>query len=203
MVARGRDALERAAAEIGGEAFPADITDPAEVERLADRFVSVTGGVPDILVNSAGAFTLATFAETAPGAFQAQLAANLTGPFLLVRAFLTGMVSRGSGHVVNLGSIAGRVPLAGNAAYGASKFGLHGLHAILAEELRGTGIRTSLVEPAATDTPLWDPLDPDSRDDLPSRSAMLRAQDVARAILYVLEQPPGVEVTHLSIRATT
>ena len=91
--------------------------------------------------------------------------------------------------------------MAGNGAYGASKFGLRGLHQVLAEEIRGSGVRATLIEPAATDTPLWDPLDPDSRDDLPSRSQMLTPDDVARAVVFALTQPAEVELSLLAIRS--
>jgi NADP-dependent 3-hydroxy acid dehydrogenase YdfG len=159
------------------------------------------GGGPDIVVHAAGGFMLEPFASTEPDAFRRQIEVNLMAPFLVIRAFLPEMLQRGDGHVVTVGSVAGRIPLPGNAAYGAGKFGLHGMHEILAEELRGTGVRATLVEPAATDTALWDPLDPDEREDLPSRSEMLRPEDVARAIVYAVSQPRGVEVRYLSIRA--
>jgi NAD(P)-dependent dehydrogenase (short-subunit alcohol dehydrogenase family) len=159
------------------------------------------GGEPDIVVNAAGAFALAPFAATEPGIFERQLAVNLLGPFLVIRGFLPGMLARGSGHIVNIGSVAGRIALPGNAGYGASKFGLRGLHEVLAAELRDTGVRASLVEPAATDTSLWDPLQPDTRNDLPSRADMLRADDVAAAVRFILEQPAAVEVSGVSLRA--
>ena len=110
------------------------------------------------------------------------------------------MLERGSGHIVNVGSVAGRLAIPGNGAYSASKFGLRGLHAVLAQELRGTGVRCTLVEPAATDTALWDALNPDARSDLPRRGEMLRPEDVARAVLFAVTQPRGVELSHLAIR---
>lgn len=202
MVARTEADLRAAAEEIGAHAIPADVSAAEAVHALATYLGEVLGGGPDIVVNSAGTFALAPLAETDPAVFDAQLAANLRGPFLLIRAFLPPMLKRRSGHIVNIGSVAGRVAMPGNGAYSASKFGLHGLHAVLAEEVRGTGVRATLIEPAATDTPLWDPLDPDSRPDLPSRAAMLRAEDVARAVLFSVSQPAGVEVSSLSVRST-
>jgi NADP-dependent 3-hydroxy acid dehydrogenase YdfG len=112
------------------------------------------------------------------------------------------MLARGHGHLVQLGSVAGRVAYPGNGAYSASKFGLRGLHEVLLQELRGTGVRATLVEPAATDTPLWDPLDPDGRDDLPSRAAMLRPEDVARAVVFAISQPRGVQIPVLAVEAS-
>jgi NAD(P)-dependent dehydrogenase (short-subunit alcohol dehydrogenase family) len=200
MVARSEGDLRRAAQEVGGEAFPADVTSAPEVERLAARLSAGPGGAPDIVVNSAGSFALAPLVETTPEEFDRQLAVNLRGPFLVTRAFLPSMLARGRGHLVSIGSVAGRTAFAGNGAYGASKFGLRGLHEVLALETRGTGVRATLVEPAATDTPLWDPLDPDSRADLPPRASMLRPEDVARAVHFVLSQPESVEIPLLAIR---
>jgi NADP-dependent 3-hydroxy acid dehydrogenase YdfG len=72
----------------------------------------------------------------------------------------------------------------------------------VAEEIRGSGVRATLIEPSATDTPLWNALDPDSREDLPSRSAMLRPEDVARVLLFAAAQPKGVEISLLAVRPT-
>ena len=105
--------------------------------------------------------------------------------------------------VVNVGSVAGRKAFPQNGAYSASKFGLRGLHEVLLEELRGTGVRASLIEPAACDTPLWDPLDPDQDPYLPSRSAMLRPEDVADAVLFLATRPDDVQIPLLSIEHST
>jgi NADP-dependent 3-hydroxy acid dehydrogenase YdfG len=202
MVARSAAELSQAADAVGGHAISADTSSPADVHRLSTYLQEVLGGAPDIVINAAGSFHLSPFASTEPDDFDRQLDANLRGPFLVIRAFLPEMLDRRDGHIVNLGSVAGRVPLPGNAAYGAAKFGLHGLHEILAEELRGSGVRATLVEPGATNTSIWDPIDPDSRADLPARAEMLQADDIARAIVYAVSQPPGVEVRYLSIRAS-
>jgi NAD(P)-dependent dehydrogenase (short-subunit alcohol dehydrogenase family) len=203
MVARSRETLQAAAASPGGVALPADVSDPGDVGRLASEWADRVGGAPDAIVHAAGAFSLASFLETTPADLDRQLAVNLRGPFLLTRAFLPALLQREEGHVVTIGSIAGRLALPGNAAYSASKFGLRGMHEVLAVELRGTGVRVTYIEPAATDTPLWDPIDPDRRDDLPARSEMLRPEEVAGAVLYALSRPPAVEVSHLAIRAAT
>lgn len=201
MVARSEQELREAAERVGGTAIAGDVSNHESVDAIRSRVEEHVGAVPDAVVNCAGAFVLAPFAETTAEQLDTQLAANLRGPFLITRAFLPGMLKRRAGHVVNVGSIAGRIALPGNAAYSASKYGLRGLHEVLAAELRGTGVRATLIEPAATDTPLWDPVDPDHRDDLPSRSRMLAADDVARAIVFALEQPDSVEVSHLAIQS--
>jgi NADP-dependent 3-hydroxy acid dehydrogenase YdfG len=201
MVARSRDVLEREAERIGGQALIGDMTSATDVERVRASLVEMIGAAPDILVNAAGFFSIETLAETSFDDFDRNVAVNLKAPFLLLRAFLPAMKARGSGHIVNVGSVAGRLAFPGNGAYSASKFGLRGLHEVLAAELAGTGIRASLVEPAATDTPLWDPVDPDEREGLPSRASMLSPADVARAIVFITSQPPGVEISTLGVRS--
>lgn len=196
MVARGQDRLEAAAREAGGQAVVADVADPAGAEAVRG---AVGAGPVDILVNAAGSFELAAVADTSPAMFDRMIAGNLTAPFLAIRALLPGMLDAGRGHVVTIGSVAGRRAFPRNGAYSASKFGVRGLHAVLDEELRGTGVRATLVEPAATDTALWDPLDPDGRPDLPSRSAMLSPDRVAETVLYIVTRPPDVLIPVIAV----
>ncbi len=202
MVARLESTLTAVAQEIGGHAIAGDVSSAADVHRLTAYLAELLGDAPDLLVNAAGAFALSPLAETDPTVFDEQIAVNLRGPFLLIRAFLPLMLERGSGHVISIGSVAGRVAMPENGAYSASKFGLRALHEVLALELRGTGVRATLVEPAATDTGLWDPVDPDARPDLPSRGAMLRPEEVARAVLFAASQPRDVEIPLIAIRST-
>jgi NAD(P)-dependent dehydrogenase (short-subunit alcohol dehydrogenase family) len=201
MVARTGAELSRAAAEVGGHAIPADVTSPVSVHGLVGYVTELLGDTPDILVNSAGSFALAPLAATDPDTFDRQIAVNLRGPFLLIRALLPLMLARRSGLVVNIGSVAGRVAYPENGAYSASKFGLRGLHEVLVQETRGTGVRATLVEPGATDTSLWDAIDPDARPDLPSRSQMLSPDDVARAVLFAATQPAGVEIPVIAVQS--
>lgn len=199
LVARGADALEAAAAAVGGVAVTGDVTDASGLEALVERAARGVGGTPDILVHAAGAFALQRVVESDVAALDAMLGANLRGPFLLTRALLPDVLAAGGGDVVFIGSVAGRRAFPENAAYSASKFGVRGLHAVLAEELRGSGVRTTLIEPAATDTPLWDPVDPDRRPDLPPRAAMLRPEAVAEAVLWAVTRAPEVRVDTLAI----
>lgn len=202
MVARGADDLGRAAHEAGGHAIPADVSTPEGAHTLATYVGELLGDAPDLVVGSAGAFSLARLDRAEPEDFDRQIAANLRGPFLLVRAFLPAMLRRRAGHFIHVGSVAGRAAFPENGAYSASKFGLRGLHEVLLQEIRGTGVRATLVEPAATDTPLWDPIDPDARTDLPPRASMLRPEDVARAVLFAAQQPAGVQISSIAVQST-
>lgn len=203
LVARGAAALRAAAEELDGIALPADLADPAAVGRLvAEVGAAFQGRAPDIVVNAAGAFALAPLVEADPEAFDRILAVNLRAPFLLTRAFLPEMLERGSGDLVTIGSVAGRHAFPHNGAYSASKFGVRGLHAVLDAELRGSGVRAVLVEPAATDTGLWDTIDFGRNPGLPPRSAMLSAAAVADAVVYAVTRPPEVAVRTLIVERT-
>ncbi|MGH7560698.1 MAG: SDR family oxidoreductase [Gemmatimonadales bacterium] len=169
-----------------------DLTDPAQVEAMA-RSVLETFGAPDVLVNNAGSFLLASVEQTTPAAFEAQVAANLRAPFLVARAFLPAMRGRG-GLVVTVGSIADHHAFPDNAAYAAAKHGLRGLHRVLREEYRGAGIRLSLLSPGPTDTEVWDAVDPDSRLGFTPRKAMLLPEDVAETILWIATRPARMDV---------
>jgi len=199
LLSRTPGALDALVGEIGGAAVQADLTDPASVEAVVGRFLDEEGEAPDAVVNAAGVFDLARLDETPLEMLDRNLQVNLRGAFLLVRAVLPAMLERGRGLVVNVGSVAGRKALPGNAAYSASKFGLRGMHEVLLEEIRGTGVRATLLEPGAVDTRIWDPLDPDARPELPSRGQMLSPRDVAEAVLFVATRPPGVQVPVLPI----
>lgn len=179
--------------------LPADVSDADAVEALLQEVRAATGDVPDLVVASAGVFTIGAIHETDPETLALNLDVNLKGSFLLVRAVLPGMLERGSGDLIQVGSISGRKAFPGNGAYSASKFGLRGFHEVLLEELRGTGVRATLVEPAATDTPIWDPMDPDGNPDLPSRATMLRPEDVADAILWAATRRSGVHIPVLPV----
>jgi len=199
LVARNEESLQVVAGEIGGWALPCDVSDPVQVEEMLDRFRESAGGPPDVLVTAAGAFSLAGAHRFAPSDLEDVLAVNVQGTLLVVRGILPELLEAGRGTLILVGSVAGRRAFPGNAVYSASKFAVRGFHEVLLEEIRGTGVRATLLEPAATDTPLWDPLDPDEDPGLPDRAGMLRPEEVAEAIVWVVRRPQGVQVPVLPI----
>ena len=178
---------------------PCDLTDPAAVDALAARVLDAEG-VPAVVVNSAGVFLLQPLERTTPAEFDEQVAVNLRGSFLLARAFLPPMREAGGGSFISVGSVADHTAFPENAAYGASKYGLRGLHEVLAAEYQGSGVRLTLVSPGATDTTIWDPFAPERRPGFPSRTAMLRPEDVADAILFAATRPDHVHVDWLRLQ---
>jgi NADP-dependent 3-hydroxy acid dehydrogenase YdfG len=142
---------------------------------------------------------IAPVERLSPADFRATLDTNLVAPFLLVRALVPAMRARGSGTIVTVGSVADRTTFPENGAYAASKYGLRALHEVVRAELRGSGVRATLVSPGPVDTPLWDALDPDAREGFTPRAAMLSADAVADAILYVATRPAEVNVDELRL----
>jgi NADP-dependent 3-hydroxy acid dehydrogenase YdfG len=175
-----------------------DLTDPASAGTIARQVEKQMGGT-DILINNAGAFTVAPVEETTDAIFAEMLALNLAAPLRLIRAFLPAMRAKSAGHIVTIGSVADRAIFAGNSAYAATKYGARAMHEVIRQELRGSGIRTSLVSPGPTDTPLWDAHNPDNTAGMTPRAQMLRAEQVAEAVLWVLTRPPVVNVDELRL----
>lgn len=176
----------------------ADLTDTAQVSKMAERVRAETG-VPDVVVHNAGGFLLKRLADTTPSEFDEQVRVNLRAAFLVARELLPAMAALGRGTYVSVGSVADHVGFPENAAYAAAKYGLRGLHETLVAEYWGTGVRLTLVSPGPTDTAIWDPFDPDHRPGFPARAAMLRPSDVADAILFVATRPPSVQVDWLRL----
>ena len=181
--------------------IPCDVTKPADVDRALDR-VFTDLGVPDVLVNNAGIFFIKSLAETTYADFTAALATNLAGPFLLAHAIVPKMVTRGSGHLVTIGSISDYIGFSGSTAYAATKFGLRGMHEVIRQETAKTGVRTTLVSPGPVDTDIWDAVDPDSKPGFTKRKNMLRAEDVAAAVVYAVTQPEHIAVTEIRLLPT-
>jgi len=175
-----------------------DVTKPAAVDRAVGR-VEQELGVPDVLVNNAGIFLIKPLAETTPADFTATLATNLTAAFLLARAIVPKMVTRGSGHLVTIGSISDYIGFSGSTAYAASKFGLRGMHEVIRQETAKSGVRTTLVSPGPVDTDIWDAVNPDAKPGFTKRKDMMRAADVAAAVVYAVTQPEHVAVTEIRL----
>ncbi|MFE0361751.1 SDR family NAD(P)-dependent oxidoreductase [Streptomyces griseoaurantiacus] len=145
---RAADALRRLA-DLGAKARfePADLSDPAQVNALAER-----AGRVDILINNAGIFHFARTADTTPAAFDAHIAVNLRAPYLLVQALAPGMAARGHGAVVNVSSGAARTPGLGSGVYGATKAALESLTRVWAAEYGPAGVRVNAVASGPTRT---------------------------------------------------
>ena len=179
------------------DCFAVDLGVAPAIENVLGSVRTRLERAPDIIVNNAGQFLVDAVEDTDPDEFERTLRVNLTSHFLIVRAFIAEMKQRNSGHIVTIGSIADQRGLPGNAAYSASKFGLRGLHEVLREELRGTGVRTTLISPARVDTSIW--TSPGAKKVRLAEAGMIPATAVAGAVRYAVTQPPEVNVDELRL----
>ena len=199
LVARSHDALHALAASLpGATPLVADLTNPGGVDHLAEEVRGLVG-LPDLLILNAGVFALGAVGELALGTVDRMIDLNLRAPYHLLHHFLPPMRARGSGHVVTIGSVADHAAFPDNGGYALTKFGTRGLHEVVRMELRGTGVRATLVSPGPVDTPIWDPLHPETRPGFPPRSAMLHPADVADAVLWAASRPAHVNVDEVRL----
>ena len=186
--------VARACAKAGAtaEAFVCDVSEEAAVAALAAA-VTQRYGTVDVLINNAGVFAGAPFAETAVAEFDRIVAANLRSAFLVTRALVPAMLRRGRGDVFFMSSVAGLGAYPNGAAYCAAKFGVTGLAKVLRAETKGTGLRVCCVHPGATWSPSW------AASGLkPER--IMPAADVARAFLDVYRLSRRTVVEEIVLR---
>lgn len=211
LAARRGDRLERLAAAIrdaGGDALAVstDVTDRSAVEALAQTTREHFGRI-DILVNNAGVMPLAPVAKLRVAEWDRMVDVNVKGLLYGIAAVLPTMLEQGSGHIVNVGSVAGRRPFPGGAVYSATKFAVRAISAGLRLELSPERhIRVTDIEPGVVDTELTDHIaDRETRDGFVRRwgeRRKLGASDIARAILFAVTQPEHVNVNELLVRPT-
>ena len=151
-------------------------------------------GPVDFLINNAGWGKRASVVRSRVDDWDQTFRVNLRAPMILAKEFLPAMIEKGEGAVINIGSVSGKSGEANGAAYSASKFGLIGFTQSLYEEVREHGIKVAVILPGFVDTPMIPPvkhLD---------RSKMIQADDVAQAVLYILNAPATACPVEITIR---
>jgi 3-oxoacyl-[acyl-carrier protein] reductase len=191
------DALvaELAAAGVRAAGRPADVTDPDSIRELVDHVAGRLGPV-GTLVNNAGVLIPRTFLDTSLDDWDRTFATNVRGVAIVTRAVLPHMLDAGAGDIVNVASLAGRNGVPGAAAYSASKHAVLGLSRSLMLELRPHNIRVMAVCPGSVDTAMLREQDRFQ----PDFDRILRADDVAAAIVDALRMPRRASVSELDIR---
>lgn len=208
LAARRADRIEALARRIEDEhgvrarAIPADVGDEAQANAFVERAHAELGRL-DALVNNAGVMLLGPIEGAPTDEWRRMIHANLFGVLYCTHAALPLMRAQGSGHVVNVSSVAGRVARAGSGVYNLTKWGVNAFSEALRQECAGAGIRVTIVEPGAVDTELPDHNRPEIRELLHRRFGdieRLRSEDIASAILFALGQPPHVAINELLVR---
>jgi short-subunit dehydrogenase len=201
LLARRADPLARAAegiAAAGGRAL-AVAADASHEGQVAGALATVEArlGSVGILVTAQGTGAFGPVEASRAEDWDAMMAGNLRATYLLCRAVLPGMLAAGRGTIVNVVSLAAVRPIPGCAAYTASKAGALGFTRVLAEEVRGRGVRVAALCPGAVDTPFWDTI-----PSPPDRRRMLRPESVAEAAVLVATQPPEALVEEIVLAPT-
>lgn len=194
---RSSASVERAVEELtssGGAKIcgtQADIGSINDVRQLF-AFVDRELGGTDILINNAGVAVLCHIAEMSPEQWERTIAVNLTGVFHCCREAVAQFRRRGGGFIINIGSLLGKTAVAGGAAYCASKFGLNGLSEAIMLDCRNENIGVSTIVPGSVDTELFGA----------SAGAdwKIRPEDVAQAVVTVLEMPQRTLVSRVEMR---
>ena len=199
LAARRTEALKELAEELGGGdralAVQCDVSEWNQVQSLADRALESFGRIDAVFAN-AGFGATRGFLEESPEQWRSMVLTNVYGVALTIRATLPHLLERGDGHFLITSSVAGRRALPGS-LYSATKWAATAIGEALRQELRqmheNTSIRVTLVEPGMVDTPFF--------ENRPGEWA-LADEDIARAVMYALEQPPNVDVNEILIRPT-
>lgn len=199
ICARSEKSLEKAAETLRVEgvealALAADVSRVAGVAALVQQTNRQFGEI-DVLVNNAGVGVFGPTHERSEEDWDHVMDTNLKGVWLCSKAVAPQMIRRGAGHIVNIGSLAGKNAFAGGGIYCASKWGLMGLTACMAEDLRAHGIRVSVVCPGSVHTDF----SPHAGKD-PQK--MLQPDDVAHVVAMLVTQAPQSFVSEVELRPT-
>ena len=182
-----------------------DVTDRDAVGAYVDTLVQ-EGLIPDVLVNNAGkAKGLDKLQDGDLDHWDEMIDTNVKGLLYVTRAILPHMIERDHGHVINIGSIAGRWVYPKGAVYNATKFAVRALSEAMNIDLLGTSIRVSSVDPGLAETEFSEVRfdgDSDRATSVYSDTVPLKADDVADAVIYVANAPPHVDIFNLVMMPT-
>ncbi len=194
LAARSQEPLEQLVAELGGEqralAAVCDVADWEQQQAVVDRALEHFGQL-DVAFANAGFGAKRGFLEESPEHWREMVLTNVYGAALTIRATLPAL-KQARGHLLLTGSVAGRRALPGS-LYSSTKWAVTGMAESARQELNDSGVRVTVIEPGMVDTPFFS-------DGAPREA--LRAEDVARAVMFAVSQPPHVDVNEILVRPT-
>ena len=194
LSARSEDKLQALAEELGGEeraiAVRADVSEWADNEALVQRALDAFGRV-DVAFANAGFGAARGFLKGDPEEWRAMVLTNVLGAAYTIRAAIPAL-KESRGHLLLTSSVAGRRALPGS-LYSCTKHAVTAMGEAARQDLNDTGVRVTLIEPGMVDTPFF--------DQKPQMRA-LEADDIARAVMYAVSQPPHVDVNEILVRPT-
>ncbi len=172
----------------------ADLTDINGVKALKQAYEKVYPTV-DILINLSGIGIIQSTENLEEADFMRTLQVNLYAPYMLTRAFLPVMKEAKKGLIIHVPGVLGKVPMAGAAAYSASKYGLVGMMQSIREEVKRTEIRITNLFLGGVDSPFWDKIDLRVQ-----REKMIRADEAARSIWFLCQQPSSGVISEMVLQ---
>jgi NADP-dependent 3-hydroxy acid dehydrogenase YdfG len=212
LAARRKGRIDELAERIGADggraiAIETDVTDEEQANAFVTRAHEELGGL-DVLVNNAGLMLLGPVAGAPTEQWRQMVEVNLLGLLYCTHAALPIMGSQGSGDIVNVASVAGRIASQGSGVYNMTKWGVVGFSEALRQECARANVRVTAIEPGWVDTELQGhnehPLVVEGMNKLIQQiDKILEPEDISRAILYAVTQPPHVSINEMLIRPTT
>ncbi|MBT2772963.1 SDR family oxidoreductase [Halomonas sp. ISL-60] len=193
LAARSSDKLAALAQELGPEnvlTCELDVTNMDQQQAMVEQALETFGRLDGVFANAGRGGSPGGFSEADHDTWREMILTNIYGVGLTIQACLPAL-KRSKGHVLLTGSAAGRTTIPGS-MYSATKWAVTGIGYNLREELRGTGMRVTLIEPGMVDTPFFDE----------SPTHALEDRDIANAVVYALSQPAHVDVNEILIRPT-
>ena len=190
LAARSTDRLQELADELDGAlVVRCDVSEWEDVQAMVETTLAELGRV-DVVFANAGFGAKRGFTEGDVEQWKSMVLTNVYGAALTIRATMEPL-KQSRGHLLLTGSVAGRRAMPGS-LYSATKWAVTGMGESARQELNGTGVRVTLIEPGKVDTPFFDQRPEDA----------LEADDIARAVMYAVSQPPHVDVNEILIRPT-
>lgn len=176
------------------QALQLDITDESSIQNVMETFISRAGS-PDIVVNAAGIGIIKPIESLSVAEFKRTIDINLTASFILLKFIIPVMKSAGKGLIIHIPGVLGKTPMAGAAAYAASKYGLNGMMKSIREELKRTNIRITQLFLGGVDSAFWDSIDLKVQ-----REKMIVADEAAKAVWFLCQQPASGVVSEMVIQ---
>jgi NADP-dependent 3-hydroxy acid dehydrogenase YdfG len=209
LAARRADRIDELAGQIaddGGRAIAvaSDVGDEGQARRFVERAHAELGRL-DVLINNAGVMLLGPIEDAPTDEWREMIHVNIFGVLYCTHAALPLMRAQGSGHIVNVSSVAGRFARAGSGVYNLTKFGVGAFSEALRQEVAPSGLRVTLIEPGAVSTELAGHNRPEVLEQISKAFTgvdRLSAEDIADAILYTISRPQNVSVNEVLIRPT-
>ena len=197
LVGRNKDKLKLLSIELNipeTRTFILSISDASAMTALRRKFFN-EHTVIDVLINATGIGIIKPMETLSAEEFMLTLQTNLYGSFLLVKEFLPAMKEQKKGLIINIPGVLGKVPMAGAAAYSASKFGLVGMMQSIREEIKRTDIRITNIFLGGVDSAFWDTIELKVQ-----RDKMVNAEEAARAIWFLCQQPHSGVVSEMVLQ---